>query len=87
MQAIVTKYLGPAGLKGARIKATAAGDSCYTKYDYGLSDQENHAAAAEKLCTKFEWRGTYCAGHLPDGLSMVWVCPEYATRGSHFKLI
>jgi len=56
MQAIVTKYLGPRGVRGARIKATAEGGSITIGYPHELHGyEERHRKAAEALCDKMGW--------------------------------
>ena len=55
MQAIMTKYIGPSNTKGARIKATwrrygGHKTAVVISYDDALSQRDNHAMAAMKLC-------------------------------------
>lgn len=72
-QAIVTRYIGPTNVRGARIKATASAGSVYIGYDEaGTTPEERHAAAAAKLSAKFGWDdpryyGPLIGGGLPDG--------------------
>lgn len=73
-QAIVTKYLPPSNYRGARVKATAAAGSVTVHWDYGLSDNQNHAKAAEELARKFGWTGRYVGGGMPKGDGNVYVC-------------
>lgn len=70
-QAIVTKYLGPTDCRGARIKATACAGSITVPYDYGLSTQAAHGAAARALADKFGWVGNMVGGSTPDGYCFV----------------
>ena len=73
MQTITTKYLGPTDYKGSRFKATHTGGfaSVTLPYDYALSPELNHLAAANALSDKLNWDGQYVGGHTKDG--MVWV--------------
>ena len=55
MHAITTKYIGPSDTKGSRIKATWRRYDGHKMqvtvgYDDALSQRDNHAAAAMKLC-------------------------------------
>lgn len=65
-QAIITKYVSPTNTKGSRIKATAAVGSVTVSYDYALNAEQNHLAAAKALATKYEWRGVWTGGGMPD---------------------
>ena len=67
MQAIVTKYLGPTDVKGARIGARCDAGSITIEYPHELSGDDVHAAAAMALCRKLGW--TPENGHLGN-----WVC-------------
>ena len=55
MQAIVTKYLGPTNIRGARVKATAQAGDVILSWNYGLGITGNHRAAALALANKFKW--------------------------------
>lgn len=66
-QAISTKYLGPTEKRWSRIRATAQAGSLTIEYDQGLSSENNHAAAAKALATKFGWYGTWFGGGLCNG--------------------
>lgn len=65
-QAITTKYLGPSNVRGSRVKARAEAGSVTLSWDHGLSNAENHKAAAVALCKKFKWIGGHC-GRLHGG--------------------
>jgi hypothetical protein len=52
MQAIITKYHPATNTRGSRISATAEAGRVYIGYDCALSSDENHRAAAVKLCEK-----------------------------------
>lgn len=71
MQAIVTKFLAPTNLKGARIKATAAAGSVTIDFDYYAGEAGSHLLAANALLKKLNWEqnGITIAGSgmLPDG--------------------
>lgn len=64
MQSIITKQLGPTNHKGDRIKAKAS--YCPTSvtigYNYALSNEQNHRAAAEALARKLDWIGQFGGG-------------------------
>lgn len=52
MTAILTKYLGPSGARGSRIKAWEAdgeGSSATVAYQHNLNSEQNHRYAAETL--------------------------------------
>ena len=67
MQAIVTKFLGATNTRPARIKATAAAGSITIPYEYGLTEDNCHRAAALQLISKLGWQGDIVTGGLPDG--------------------
>lgn len=50
MQAIRTRYIGSTNHRGARIVAQAAAGRRVYPYDYSMSTEENHAAAACEFC-------------------------------------
>lgn len=72
-QAIITKYLGPTNTRGSRIKAMAAAGSITLPVDDSLNIEQRHAKAAEALCRKFGWNGSYYQGGMPgdDGYCFV----------------
>lgn len=55
MQAITTKYHCPTNSRGSRIVAKCAAGSVQFSYDYSLSLEENHIAAAQALVQKLSW--------------------------------
>jgi hypothetical protein len=65
-QAIMTRYLGPSNVRGARVKATAAAGSVTLSWDHALNSDANHLAAARALADKFEWQGALIGGGLPS---------------------
>ena len=67
LQAIETRYLSPANVRGARVKATASAGSVTLGWDHALNPDENHAAAARALCARFDWKGTLATGCLATG--------------------
>lgn len=80
MQAIVTKYIGPTGTKGARIKAACDAGSITIPYPHELSGEDVYAAAAMALCRKLGWteenghRGNWvCGGGMNGTFSYVFV--------------
>ncbi len=66
-QAIVTRYHGPTNVKGSRIKATAAAGSVILDWDDALNADDNHMVAAENFAAKYDWKGCWHTGGLPDG--------------------
>jgi len=73
MQAIITKYIGPTNVRGARIKATAAAGSVTIPFPHELNLYERHEKAARALLDKLDWDFELASGELPDG-STVFVC-------------
>ena len=70
MQAIQTKFLGATNHRGSRVKATSAAGSLTLSWDYGISNEDNHTAAAEALMEKLDWNWgpvTMSSGTLKDG--------------------
>ena len=67
-QAIVTKYLGPSNVRGARVKATADAGSVILSWDHALNADENHAKAAYALRDRFGWNGDYYGELVGGGL-------------------
>lgn len=83
MQAIITKYYGPTNTRGSRIKAKAAAGFAWHSWDHELTADENHRAAAEKLCKALGWipaetnaYTTLVQGQLPDGTNVFTFIPE-----------
>lgn len=72
-QAIVTRYYGPTNTKGSRIIARAEAGWTAFPYDHALNSSDNHAAAARKLADKYEWRGNWIGGAVPNGNGYVWI--------------
>lgn len=73
-QAIVTKYHGPGNRIGSRISATtASGIRRYYTYEPGMNSDQNHRAAAERLCAELDWKGALAVGGLKDGCVFVFV--------------
>ena len=67
MNAIITKYIPATNRNGSRIKASAEGvKSVFIPFNYDLNAEENHAAAADKLCAKYLWDNKLVSGGLPD---------------------
>lgn len=77
-QAIETKYLAPTNTKGARVKASAYGANITIPYDYALSTERAHAAAALDLIAKMGWTGTFAQGGNAKGNGYVFVNVEGA---------
>ena len=68
MQTIITKYLGPTNHHGSRIKArqsasyAGAPKSITIGWDYSLSTEQNHRAAAMAFAAKMNWAGDWVGG-------------------------
>jgi hypothetical protein len=67
MQAITTKYLSATEHRGERVKASTQAGSITVGWDYALSAEQNHRAAAAALLERNEWSGTWQGGALPQG--------------------
>ena len=69
MQAIRTRYLGPTTHRGARIVARATAGRRVYDYDYSLSPQDNHKAAACDFCRDVRDGEVepFAGGNLHDG--------------------
>lgn len=66
--AISTKFVGPTNFRGARIVATTSNGHRHTiPYDYSLSTEDAHAAAARDLANSMQWTGTLIAGGTKTG--------------------
>ena len=68
MQTIITKYLGPTNHRGSRIKARQSASyagapmSITIDWDYSLSAEQNHKAAAMAFAAKMNWLGDWVGG-------------------------
>jgi hypothetical protein len=83
-QAIVTKYLGPTNVRGARIKATADAGSITLSWDHALNPERNHRAAAMALAEKYGWQGRFVGGGMPDNTGNVYVRDDIAFDDDSF---
>lgn len=86
-QAIVTKYLGPTDSRDPRIKARAQAGSTVVDWDDALSIEANHAAAARALAVKFDWRGGFVGGAMPDGSGYCFVSTLTDGAAHHFEVV
>jgi len=73
---ITTKYLPPTDHRGSRIKAKRTdhmtGDKTVTVgYDYSLTIEENHEAAADALAEAMGWQGQMAAASTRNGYVFV----------------
>lgn len=73
LQAITTKYISATDHRGERIKATANAGSITLGWDYQMSNEENHAFAAWKLCEKYGWESQLISGALPNDAGFVFI--------------
>lgn len=93
-QAIVTKYLSPAAVRGSRIKAFCYGGSITIEYDQSLSFENAHRKAAEALRERMKWDGELIQGSLPRGFVFVFapvargyycaICGKMGTKHGHY---
>jgi len=68
MIAILTRYLGPTDHRSSRVVVTSGnGHRLVVPWDDGLDADENHRAAAFKLCQKMGWAGDLASGGLKNG--------------------
>lgn len=75
-QTITTRYISPTNFRGTRIKASCAAGSLTVGYNYALSGEENHRAAADALISKLDWTGRHYgdfAGGVLKGGDYAWV--------------
>lgn len=71
-QSIVTKYHGPANVKGSRVSATStSGHRIMIEWDDATDSDTNHKIAAARLAEKLGWSGRWEAGALPSGCVFV----------------
>jgi len=73
MQAIETTYFGPTNTRGSRVVAKCQAGKVSVSWDYALSVEENHDAAAKALASKLEWLGTWLRGARADDKGNVYV--------------
>lgn len=79
MQAIITKYRGPTNTRGSRILASCQAKRIVVPYDYELSAEGNHDAAAFQLALSLKWVTAFLSpmrlvgGGLPDGKGNAYV--------------
>lgn len=76
MQAIITKFIGPTNVRGARIKATASAGSVTIPFPHELGLYERHEKAARALCEKLGWDFELAGGDLPDGSTVFVLLPK-----------
>ena len=79
-QAVETKYYGPTNHRGARIKAYAQCGAVWSSWDYGLSVEHNHSAAAMAFLKKWGWDGTWVSGANAKNTGYVFVQTERNTE-------
>jgi hypothetical protein len=73
LQAITTKYIGPTNYRGSRIKARCKAGSVTVPWDYAISPNANHIAAARALCVKLQWPYEFDSGmdHNQNGVHVM----------------
>jgi len=67
MQAIQTSFMPCTNTKGDRIKAECWAGKIIISWDFGLNQEENHAAACQALWSKLGWCCYFSSGQLRDG--------------------
>ena len=75
MQAIITKYLPPSNVKGARIRATCEAMTIILSWDYDGNPEVNHRVAAAELCLRMDKRCAKLYGSKPQ-----WNKPKVAAQ-------
>lgn len=92
MQAIITKYLPVTDRKSSRIKAVCERGSLTVTWDHALDVGENHRAACDALCARFDaedkkkygsdpehkgrWSRPKASGQIPSGEYVFCFIPE-----------
>lgn len=68
MKTITTKYLGPTGSRGSRIKATMmSGETLTIPFSHEHGESGSHARAAVLLARNWGWEGTLVEGITKGG--------------------
>ena len=71
-QAIETHWVGPTNHRGSRIIATTERrDPLTHAWDYALTSDENHHAAADALRAKLDWPAIVAGGSTRKGYAFV----------------
>jgi len=84
MQSIVTKFIGPSDIKGARIKATCDAGSVTIPYPHELGEgAAAHAQAAMALVRKLGWTPTSKEGVHQNGYVGAWASGYSSKGGVH----
>lgn len=79
--AIITRPLPATLTRRPRIRATSARGSITIPYDHALDIAENHQAALEAYCERYDLiADQYIAGRTPDGLVYVLIPGEQSIR-------
>lgn len=93
MQAIITKFICPTNTRGSRYKASCERGSLTVDSDHALNADENHRAACDALCAKFDvedvakygsaaahWSAPKASGQIPTGEHVFCFIPERVYR-------
>ena len=81
LSAITTKILPATNTRGTRVKATAARVGLIRAWDYELSAEQNHHAAARELWASLGWHSIGpLLGGCPGNGNYVWVMDNPASR-------
>lgn len=76
MQAIITKYIAPTNTRGGRVKATCERGSLTVAWDHQLNIGENHRAACDALCAKFDREDAEAYGDDAKSSKFAWSRPK-----------
>lgn len=64
-QAIATKWFPPTNYRPGRVSAKADAGGVVVAWDHSLGVEDNHKAAAVRLCQKLGWPTDLVGGGLP----------------------
>ena len=87
MQSIITKYIAPSYLRGARLSVYATG-GCRMMLAWrgDLTADENHREGARVFARTYSWWGSWIAGAYNDKGALIWVCISKLTADESFTV-
>jgi hypothetical protein len=80
MKTIISKYVGPTGLRGSRYRATDGDTTVIIDHDPAWNSDRCHAEAVRKLCAKMGWHGELVSGTMSKRgqvIGEVWVWVKF----------